>query len=794
MAAAAPCPAQGEATAIPAAAARPHEYARDVRPILARACFECHGATRQKKGLRLDRRSAALRGGRDGPVIVPGDPARSRLLRHVEGAGGVKRMPPPDAKVGPLTADEIATLRSWIAQGAPWTDDAGDAGDADARHWAYRPIPRVAAPVPGVPNWPRNPLDHFILARLHAEGLAPSPEADRLAWLRRVTLDLTGLPPTPEEATAFAADPGPQAYEAVVDRLLASPHYGERWARIWLDLARYADSSGYERDQPRVMWRWRDWVIDAFNRDLPYDRFTIEQIAGDLLPDADDRTRIATGFHRNTMTNDEGGTDDEEFRVAAVIDRVNTTMQAWMGTTLGCAQCHDHKYDPFSQREYYQLFAFFNNTADADRADEAPRMPAPTPEEVQHRARLAAVEARLARVLDESARDLGVASDAALLQPLRDAMAGMRQRRESSPWTSALVLEELPAERRRTTRILEKGSFLSPGEPVRPDTPAALHPFPEGAPRDRLGLALWLASPANPLAPRVAVNRVWEALFGRGLVETAEDFGVQGEPPTHPGLLDWLASEFVDGGFRLKPLLRTIVLSATYRQSSALRPGLREHDPDNRLLARGPRVRLDAEFVRDNALAASGLLARKVGGPSVMPPQPDGVWQVVYSGDQWTTSRGEDRHRRGLYTFWRRSAPYPSMVAFDAPSREYCVVRRVRTNTPLQALVTLNDPVYVEAAQALARRLLHEAHGDRERIARGFWLCLQRPPHPDETAAALAALARERAAWAADEAAARAFAGLGCDVQPAGQEPGEVAAFTALAGVLLNLDEFLTKG
>ncbi len=644
-------------------------FGTEVRPVL-QQCLPCHGPDEHSRmaNLRLDSLAAASgqNGGHQG--IVPGNSAASRVIVRV--SSDENPMPPTGDR---LTAGEIDTLRRWI-----------DAGAKYERHWAFDSPVRPEPPSVSDPGWIRNPIDSFVLARLDKEGLQPSPEADRHTLIRRLSLALTGLPPTPTEVEAFAGDDSAEAYSALVDRLLNSSGYGERWARVWLDLARYADSVGYEKDSIRTIWPYRDWVVQALNENISFDQFTVLQLAGDLLPEPSNDQLVATGFHRNTMTNTEGGTDDEEFRDAAVKDRVATTGQVWMGLTWGCAQCHSHKYDPLSQREFYSLYAFLNQTADADRNDDAPKL-------------------------------------------------------ELAEGVSTLVLRELPAEERRDTFIHNRGNFMSPGGQVAPAVPAAFHPFPSSAPRDRLGLAHWLTSKENPLTARVTVNRLWARLFGAGIVRTEEDFGTQGTPPTHPELLDWLATEFMRVNWDLKDILKTIVTSATYRQRSDLTPELLAVDPENSLLARGARFRMPAEMVRDQALFASGLLSGKIGGEPVMPWQPEGIWQVVYSSKQWKTSPGEDRYRRALYTLWRRTSPYPSMTTFDAPSGETCTVRRIRTNTPLQALVTLNDPTLMEAAQRLAARTGTGNRSDPERrLDRLFRLVLSRPPSPAETGRLLA--------------------------------------------------------
>jgi hypothetical protein len=675
-------------------------------------------------------------------------------------------------------------LNRWIEQGASWSE-----------HWSY--VPPALPPLPEVArqNWPTNGIDYFILARLEAEGLAPSPEADRYTLIRRVSLDLTGLPPTPEEVERFVNDTRPDAYERLVSRLLDSPAYGERWARVWLDLARYADTNGYEKDGRRTIWRYRDWVIDALNDDMPFDQFTIEQLAGDLLPEPSLDQLIATAFHRNTMNNTEGGTDDEEFRVAAVVDRVNTTMQVWMGTTIGCAQCHNHKYDPLTQREYYELFAFFNQTEDSDKDDNRPTIATPTAEQQAQLGELSQRIEQLREKLPAEGEGSPASDDASEeVNPMQQEIDSLEEQRKKIEQTSTPIMRELPADDRRETHIHVRGSFLNKGEPVEAGVPSAFAPLSADARRDRLDLARWLVSPDNPLTARVTVNRYWEKFFGRGIVETSEDFGAQGELPSHPALMDWLATQFIQEGWSMKELCRLIVTSSTYRQSSRVAPGSLEKDPQNRLYARGPRFRLEAEAVRDQALAVSGLLSSKMYGPSVMPPQPPGVWQIVYSGESWETSKGEDKYRRGLYTFWRRTSPYPAMTMFDASSREVCTVRRVRTNTPLQALVTLNDPAFVEAAQALARRIIEHAGQDIEAgIEHAYLRVLSRPPRREETKRIAELYASELAHYQGDPKAAEKMAGSELGPPPDKMPVDSLAAWTVVGNVLLNLDETLTK-
>lgn len=1015
--------------------AKPVDFVRDIRPILARNCFACHGPddTHREADLRLDTRDGAFAEHEGRRAIVPSDLKASELVKRIISTNDDDKMPPADSGKT-LTAEQIELLNRWVAEGATW-----------GTHWSFEKPARPAAPSVKAADWPVIGLDRFVLARLEKEGLRPSPEADKHTLARRVALDLTGLPPDSELLKRYLNDLSPQAYERLVDELLNSSAYGERWARMWLDLARYADTKGYEKDLARTMWRYRDWVIDAFNADMPYDQFTREQLAGDLLPEATMEQQLATAFHRNTMINDEGGTDNEEFRVAAVKDRVDTTMQIWMGLTFGCAKCHSHKYDPVTQREYYQFYAYFNQTEDADDFDERPKLATPTKAQAETLERLKAEIAQLEQQRDRVTpelqafaeawaqkvgssrgwvvpvpKDLSAASgstmlrqpdgsilveaksppketyvivlpvdrgritgvklealpdkshpksgvgrspndgnfvlsqlslalrragtsttkeiplaaakadfaqtdypvenaikntdlakrgwavspqqtkphtavfkssesvdieevselvvtldhqfefaypgfslgrfrisvtgddspslDAAVPEPIlaiartaskertaeqqaallkhaasfapstqstRDAIAKLREQ-QAMPVPQTPVLRELADTKRRTTKMHVRGNFLEQGDAVEATVPASFHPFPAGAPQNRLGVADWLMDTANPLTARVAANRAWSQFFGSGLVESQEDFGSQGQTPTHPELLDWLAVEFMGtpsgntkketslttfpSGYpaarpwSFKRLCKLIVMSATYRQSSATSIDLLERDRFNKLLARGPRYRMEAEMIRDNALAASGLLSRKMHGPSVMPPQPEGIWQSTYNTTKWVTSKGEDRYRRGLYTFIKRTTPYPAMTTFDAPSRELCTVRRINTNTPLQALVTLNDPAFVEAAQALARRMVKEAGPKVEdQISRGLELALVHPAQPREVAV-LAKLYESRLAYFAshlDEAAKLATDPIG--PVPDGRNPAELAALTAVGNVILNLDEFITR-
>ncbi|MBN9122794.1 MAG: PSD1 domain-containing protein [Planctomycetes bacterium] len=763
------------------------DFDADVKPILSARCVKCHGPTEQKGGLRLDTGTHAKDGGNGGPVIVAGKSAESALIHAVAGIEPAPPMPPGEGKR--LSAVEVGKLRAWIDQGAKWGSVITVLDkDGKSNHWSFQPIKRPGVPEPKIRH--ANPIDAFVVAKLSDNGLSPSPEADRATLIRRVTFDLTGLPPTPEEVDAFAKDDAPGAYEKVVDRLLASPHYGERWGRHWLDAARYADSDGYEKDTGRPFaWRYRDWVIGALNADTPFDRFTIEQLAGDLLPNATLQQKIATGFHRNTLTNKEGGVDQEEFRVAAVIDRVNTTGKVWLGLTVGCAQCHDHKYDPISQREFYQLFAFFNSDREVDIA-------APLPGEAE---RLKKEQA----AFDTERAKLQAAVDEAKEKKLPDAD---RKKREAA---LAAHAKKAPAGAKaptlalgqpRPTHVMVRGDFLRKGIEVKPGTPGVL-PKPVGA-VNRLDLARWIVGAENPLTARVTVNWVWTKYFGRGLVATAEDFGSQGEKPSHPELLDWLASELANpdrkvGGdakpWSLKHLHKLIVTSATYKQSSAVRAGLMKRDPLNVLLARQQRLRFEAEILRDNALAASGLLNRTVGGPSVRPPQPPGVSELTYANSaRWIESTGPERYKRGLYVWFQRTSPYPMLTGFDAPDSNVCAVRRERSNTPLQALTLLNDTVFVEASQALAKRVLTEQKGaaDADRTTRAFRLCLGRAPTEAESERLAKLLGQFRKLTADDPDGAAKLLGTH---KPAGVPATEAAAWVALARALMNLDEFVTR-
>jgi hypothetical protein len=992
------------ALAAPVVGARSVDFNRDVRPILADKCFTCHGpdALAKKVPLRLDSEAAAK------AVVKPGDPAASRLILRVAHPKPPLRMPPPNSGLK-LSEAEIDTLRRWVAEGAKWEG-----------HWAFQPPRRQAPPPVKNAAWPRNPIDSFVLERLEKEGLRPSPEAPRATLLRRAALDITGLPPPPQELGAFLNDRSGNAYEKAVDRLLASPRYGERMAARWLDAARYADTNGYQYDGERVMWRWRDWVIEAFNRNMPFDQFTLEQIAGDLLPGATVDQKIATGFNRNHRGNTEDGIVPEEYAVEYVVDRVETTSTVFLGLTLGCARCHNHKYDPFTQKEFYQIYAYFNNIPEQGRAmkygNSPPLVPAPTR---QQRSQLEQIEARIAKLEKElrqaappagwsppktrwgpsagltvafdyrrerqfDGKDFVDAGDVAgfdiedrftvaawiyseetpdgpvvtrmndklkgrgyglhvnqgkihvhltsnwdsdairmegeeplaagqwhhlaftytgsrmaegvtvyvngkpvkmrvesdtLYRPFRNAgnkfrdplrigggwgeerrfrgkidgvrlygrvldaremaalaldetldiLAAKTSRTEAEEYAlreyyleheaaspvrnawqhlaearleklalerkfpTVMVMEERPV--RRPTFLLVRGAYDKPGEEVEPGLPAVLPPLPKGAPNNRLGFAKWLIDPANPLTARVTVNRLWQMFFGAGIVKTTEDFGAQGEWPSHPELLDWLATEFVRTGWDVKAMLKLIVTSATYRQSSSATPELLQKDPENRLLARGPRFRLPAEMIRDQALFAAGLLAEKLGGPSVMPYQPEGLWKETSMQDMYyVQSKGEDLYRRSLYTFWKRTIAPPMMMNFDSAARESCVVRETRTNTPLQALNLMNDITFVEAARMIGQRMMREGgSAAADRLRYGFRLITSREPEDAELAVLQDSLRYHTDYFASDAARVKQYLAHGETPPDPKLDARELAAYAAVANLLLNLDEAVNK-
>lgn len=879
------------------------EFNRDIRPIFNKKCIACHGGVKQSGGFSLLFPEEALAVNESGkPAIVPSSPSESELIRRIEHDDPDLRMP---LEAEPLNREEIKLLKKWIRQGAQWQD-----------HWAYiKPDP--LDPPSLETDWASNGIDQFVLERLRENRLEPSPEADKATLLRRLYLDVIGVPPSPEELQAYLEDTRPDAYEKVVDQLLASNQYGEKWAGMWMDLARYADTKGYERDAERKIWKYRDWLIKAFNEDMPFDVFITKQLAGDLLPNPTDEDYIATAFHRNTMTNDEGGTENEEFRVAAVIDRVNTTWGILQGTTMECVQCHSHPYDPIRHEDFFKSYAFFNNTSDEDVWSESPQLVSFVEEEDQlklkaikdwvkkktaaedtaqiayytHLVRLAEpkihphsfeilengvltdgpnylnmednglaklsgitlneedqmlvryrsgkttgwIEVRIGAAdgplltswkVNSIKTDKGFQTISVPVQPLtgkkdlyfvfkdpghsgtvcnlewilfykaipgKDA-AGYQEITQyfvsllnpQNKIESIPVMVERPEGYRRTTYVFERGNWLVHGEEVEPGVPEDWNSMPPGAPKNRLGLAQWLVSKDNPLTARVMVNRIWAQFFGTGIVETLEDFGSQGFEPSHPELLDWLAIEFqTNQQWSLKKLMKMIVLSSTYRQSSKASHEQIARDPKNRLLARGPRVRLNAEQIRDQALQVSGLLSKKMYGPSVMPYQPEGLWQVVYNGANWATSPGEDQYRRALYTYWRRTNPYPSLMSFDSPSREFCVARRIDTNTPIQALVTLNDPVYVEAAMGLAKRMLAVKQPYKGQISYGYKIAMAKTDIDELKLKELESLYLKTRAYF--ESKPEEVEALVC------QPDIDLATLTVVANVIMNLDEFLTK-
>lgn len=925
------------------------DFGRDIRPILSGKCFHCHGPDPETRegGLRLDEAEAASTELDSGMIaIVPGKPSESELIARIVTDDESIRMPPPEIGKS-LSAAEQKLLADWIAQGAKF-----------APHWSFVKPTKADLPQTSQPDWAKTPIDAFLLKRLDEAGLTPAEEADRYTLARRVSFALTGLPLTVEETDAFVNDQSPDAYEKLVDRLLAKPTYGERWTRVWLDIARYADSMGYEKDNPRTMWPYRDWVIRAINENKPFDQFSIEQLAGDLLPEASEQQIIATAFHRNTMTNTEGGTNDEEFRNAAVVDRVNTTVQAWMGLTMECAQCHTHKYDPITNQEYFEFFAIFNQTEDADRNDESPLHSMFTEEHRQQQQRLksqvAQAKAGLKQMLEDStdialsenvpnvgrfvrvenvadgtylhiaevqvfsgeenaamkgkASQVSVDYDGPAAKAIDgntngDFFGGMsttHTKQEKNPWwevdlgatmtidkvviwnrtdgdlfnrmkscrvvildenrqpvwagrlnspfnpsaefippksvdgmneaarlelaaylkgnspaiekqrkqiaelekkldgvkpISMPVMRELPQDKQRKSFVQLRGNYQSHGDEVQASVLDSFHAFPEKAQTDRLSMARWLVDKENPLTARVLVNRHWEQLFGIGIVETSEDFGSQGELPTHPQLLDYLAVELMEHDWDTKWLVKQIVMSNAFRQSAKTTPKKLELDSRNQLVSRGPRVRLSAEMVRDQALAVSGLLSSKMYGPSVRPPRPNLGLRSAFGGStDWVTSQGEDRYRRGLYTNWRRTTPYPSMTTFDAPSREVCVIRRITTNTPLQALVTLNDPVYIEAAQAFGRVVWEQKDLSLEKqVEFAVRRCFGRSPSEAESTRLVELFQTAKSRYAAMPEEARKIATDPIGPLPEGASAEELAAWTLVGNVLLNLDEALNR-
>ena len=704
-------------------------YNRDVRPILSDKCFACHGPDRaaREADLRLD----VAKNGKDydgahAYAAIPGEPDKSELVEVIHTHDEDFMMPPPKVK-NPLTEQEKATLVRWIDEGAVYEP-----------HWAFLPIEKPEPPRISGDDWSRNDIDRFVYAKLDEQGIEPSREAGKIEWLRRVTQDLTGLPPSIEAINAFAGDKSADAYEKVVESLLKSDGYAERMATVWLDHARYADSNGFQFDNRRDMWPWRDWVITAFRRNMPFDQFVTEQLAGDLLPDATEEQMIATGFNRNHPTTIEGGVNEEEYRVTNVNDRTTTMGTLFMGLTLECARCHDHKYDPISIDEYYKLYAFFNTSADAGKGE-------------KHKP----------------------------IAPFIKSGKG-----------NVMIMKEKP----RKTFILEGGQFDRIGAEVQPDTPDILPAFGD-RPRNRLGLSQWLLAEEHPLTARVTVNRLWQQFFGTGLFETPDNLGLQAEVPSHPELLDYLAADFREQGWDLHHLIKQIVLSASYRQDSTHRPEL--EDPDNRLLARGPSFRLPAEMIRDQALFASGLLSRKQGGPPVFPYQPEGIWEDLNApashAEKYVESEGEDLYRKSLYTYWRRAATHPAMQIFDAPSRDVCSVKRETTNTPLQALAVLHDRTYVEASRKLSERVIKDQTESTARIALMTRLVLSRDPHPQEAVLLEGLLSERMEAYRRDPEAAAKLLAVGQSPTDVDLDAAQLAAMADVALVVFNLSETLTR-
>lgn len=815
-------------------AAEPISFNRDIRPILSDKCFSCHGPDNEHRAaeLRLD----VTADGEDyfGAyfAIEPGDPEASDLVSRIYSKNKRIVMPPPEAHLE-LTDAEKRLLVEWIEQGATYE-----------KHWAFVPPTKPKLPEVERKDWPRTTFDHFVLAKLEAKGLQPNTEADRATLLRRLTLDLTGLPPTPEELDAFLADESDGAYERAVDRLLASPHFGERMALTWLDASRYADTNGFSIDDHRDMWLWREWVIDAYNKNMPYDQFVTEQLAGDLLPDATETTRLATGFLRNSMNTHEGGTIPEEYRVTYIADKVNTVSTVFMGLTMQCAQCHDHKYDPISHRDYFSFYAFFD-TADirgygATNANTAPLIRASgqltSDEQYQQdtQRRIATLERYLLHPpeLVEARAQWESSAKADAQGELAAALAVSPMERSDAQWGAinaafgkttklwdrhqntlkreiAILKKDLEAGRAsvmvmqekgpRQTYVLLRGAYDMPdkNQPVSANVPGVLPPLDDGAAGEglatRLDLANWLVQPDHPLTARVAVNRLWQMFVGQGLVTTPNDFGMQGAYPTHRGLLDYLASEFVASGWDTKHMVKTIVMSATYRQSSDAPRALYEADPGNALLARGSRYRLPAEIVRDNALAIAGQLDTRIGGPSVYPTQPHGLWREVshfgypraFTAQAFYPSDASGLTRRSMYTFWKRTSPPPSLIAFDAPSREVCTVDRARTNTPLQALVLLNDPEYVDAALHLAKLSEDQPVRDiHEQLDFLFRRATGRLTKPAENKALIDHFLKAFDRYQNDREAT---------TQLVGSFDPDLAAWTSVATVILNLDEVITR-
>ena len=768
------------------------EFARDIWPIFAGSCLDCHGPDQKarKAKLRFDS-SEGLFAERDGYKIIDREnPAKSELLKRVASDDPDVHMPPPESAHERLTSGQVDLLRQWIAEGAEW-----------AEHWAFEKPERPAYPKVSDAQWLRNGIDHFVLAGLDREKLKPAREADRVNLLRRASLALIGLPPTIEAVDAFLADQSADAYEKAVDRLLGSPRYGEHMAFAWLDAARFSDSSGYQADWERYQWPWRDWVVEAYNANMPFDQFTIEQLAGDLLPEATRAQKIATGFNRNHRINDEGGSLDAEFEVEYVVDRVETTTTVWLGLSAGCARCHDHKYDPISQREFYQLYAYFNNVPekgiDGRKGAAKPFIEISNEPAVKE---LADVRAKLKSAEEErkEMESVGNKEESAALQREIESFKKSIKWLERHQKGMAMVMVEL--EKPKPTYLLQRGDYQQPdkSEVIQPAFPKVFGTLPEEFSNNRLGLAKWIMNPENPLTARVTVNRLWQHHFGAGLVRTSEDFGTRGERPSHPELLDWLATEFVRLKWDLKAMHRLIVTSATFRQSSHVSEELFERDRSNRLLARGPRMRMSGAAIRDQALFVSGLLSETMGGPSVKPYQPDGLWGEVSFGtgktsiDFYVQDHGDRLYRRSLYTFWKRTVAPTRMAIFDGGGREACRVRADVTNTPMQALTLQNDVTFVEAARHLAERMMKREGSVEDRIVYGWRAALGRAPEREEVTILKRGLERNLKVYAADKGAAEELLKSGESRRDGSLSITEHAAYTLLAQTILNLDETIT--
>ena len=765
------CAALAAGLFAPVSSPDPQSTFADVQKVLDSHCTRCHGVALASGGLKLDSYAGVMKGGVSGPAVA-NTATDSLLMARVRGERGLPQMP---MGFVPLSAREMATIASWIDAGAKNTT-------TETVHWAYVAPKRPAIPATKTKGWTRNPIDAFVLARLESEGLKPSPEADKTTLIRRVTLDLTGLPPTLEELDAFLNDRSTNAYERIVDRLLASPHYGEKTALPWLDAARYADSNGFQQDGDTFQWVWRDWVVRAMNANVPFDDFTVQQLAGDLLPGVTQATKegrdalIATAFNRNHMLNGEGGAIPEEQRNVNLFDRVETTSTTWLGLTMTCSRCHDHKYDPLTMRDYYAMMAYFNNVPETGVPEGGGQYRVAPPwiyagDDAQMR-RLFALETKAATAKGTEAEALKKELDALKSQLPRVMVMSDRRPRE--------------------THVLNRGNYEEPLDLVSPRAPAL---FGEAARGNRLALARWIVSPGNPLTARVQVNRYWQTFFGRGLVNTPENFGVQGSPPSHPELLDWLATEFVRSGWDVKSMHRLIVTSATYRQSSKTSPMLKKRDPENELLARGARFRMPAMVLRDVALHASGLLDRRIGGKPVYPYQPAGIWDglaITLERDfTYPQSHGRDLYRRSIYSFWRRTAVPGNM--FDAATRQVCTVREYRTSTPLHALTMLNDPTWVEAGRALAERVMKARINETDRLTLAFRLVCARPPDKDEFAVLLRSLQTSRAYFASQPAAAIEYLSVGESPRNRSLNEVEHAAYATVCHMILNLDEAMTR-